>query len=91
MAGGRSLVRATLACSAPSGSVRGRSMRRSGYVTAAGGATALAAMSPEQLQPVLVAAATESFRAVSVIPVVLVIAFGLLFVLNRVRANAKPQ
>lgn len=60
-------------------------------LTAAGGATALAAMSPEQLQPVLVAAATESFRAVSVIPVVLVVAFGLLFVLNRVRANAKPQ
>jgi MFS family permease len=49
----------------------------------AGGATALAAMTPEQLKPVLVFAAGQSFKAVSIIPALLVIAFGILWFLAR--------
>lgn len=47
----------------------------------AGGAEALKAMSPEQLNPVLVYAAGQSFRAVALIPAFLVLAFGVLLLL----------
>jgi MFS family permease len=45
----------------------------------AGGAAALAAMTPDQLKPVLVFAAGQSFKAVSVVPALLVVAFAVLW------------
>jgi hypothetical protein len=48
----------------------------------AGSAEALAAMTPDQLQPVLVFAAGQSFKAVSIIPALLVVAFALLWLLS---------
>ncbi len=48
----------------------------------AGGAEALKALNPEQLKPVLVYAAGQSFKAVSLIPAFLVIAFAVLWLLS---------
>jgi MFS family permease len=48
----------------------------------AGGAEALAALTPEQLQPVLVFAAGQSFKAVSIIPALLVVAFAILWLVG---------
>ena len=53
----------------------------------AGGAEALAAMTPEQLKPVLVFAAGQSFKAVSLIPALLVVAFAVLWLSRRRRAS----
>ncbi|MEP7311222.1 MAG: MFS transporter [Pseudomonadota bacterium] len=54
-------------------------------VEAAGGAARLATLSGEQLQPVLVHAASESFRLVSAIPAFLVLAFLAFRFFNRTR------
>jgi hypothetical protein len=55
----------------------------SAKVEAAGGASRLATLSAEQLQSVLVFAAGESFRVVSVIPAFLVFAFLALWFFGR--------
>lgn len=57
-------------------------------VEAAGGAAQLAAMSGDQLQPVLVFAAHQSFRVISVIPALLVIAFLTLWIAGRRRKGS---
>lgn len=51
--------------------------------TAAGGAEALARLSEDQMQAVLVFAASESFKAVSLIPLGLFIVFGLIWAARR--------
>lgn len=48
-------------------------------ITAAGGAEALALLTEDQMQPILVFAASESFKAVSLIPAALFVAFGLMW------------
>lgn len=55
-------------------------------IHAAGSVQALETLSPEQMKPVLVYAAGESFRAVSLLPALLFVVFGLLWLL-RLRAS----
>jgi hypothetical protein len=54
-------------------------------VSAAGGPDALAGLSPDRMQEVLVYAAGQSFKAVSLIPGFLIFAFAILWVLHRGR------
>lgn len=52
-------------------------------LSAAGGVDALAKLTPEQMKPVLVYAAGESFRAVSLLPAALFVVFAVLWVARK--------
>lgn len=60
-------------------------------VEAAGGEAAFAALSGDALTSVLAQASTESFRVVSVMPAILLVVFGLVWLNDRRKGGFKPE
>ncbi len=60
-------------------------------IDAAGGEAAFAALSGDALNAVLAQASTESFRVVAVMPAILLVVFGLVWLNDRRKGGFKPE